>query len=367
MLRGNEVVETFLAASKFGTLTQRQRLLSIAANLLRMPGHIHLQAKIVHQESVLLRLKGDICESQRRIQEFLDHSSAGLDLRSHCVFGLLHLSQATNYAYNFDHCQAHEEAQKWKPLSFAQRDMDVVWNQVYFAGRAFRGQGCFNEAKQCFERYLAINGLPESKKILVKSILADLYSELDYSYSGECVAPEITFLDYAEDTVKPELERLIARGQRSKGFRRLLLSSIEVEIRRYQFESAEILISEILGIYSWLTEPDIVDRLGHVRALIAWARISPLSEAEERWSDVLEWNRRYNPFEEEVFTCGLAYLFICSIRFQLGNLDSGREAFNRAMEVISRKRPQFLIPGVGTYLYDSVRRQIEFGGEFCKS
>ena len=352
MPRGNEVVETFLAASKFGTLTQKQRLLSMAANLPRTPGNLHLPAPLVHPVSVLLRLKGNICESQRSIQEFLEHSSAGLDLRSHFVFGLLHLSQATNYAYNFDHRQAHEEAQKLKPLNFAQRDMDVVWNQVYFAGRAFRGQGRFNEAKQ---------ELRESKKILVKSTLADLYSELDYSHPGECVAREITFLDYAEETIKPELERLIARGQRSKGFRRLLLSSIEVEIRRYQFESAEILISEILGIYSKLTEPDIVDRLGHVRALIAWARISPLSEAEERWSDVLKWNRKYNPVEEEVFTCGLVYLFICSIHFQLGNLDSGRAAFNRAMKVISRKRPQFLLPGVGTYLYDSVRLQIALG------
>ena len=124
-----------------------------------------------------------------------------------------------------------------------------------------------------------------------------------------------------------------------------VLSSIEIEIRRYRFESAEILISEILGAYSRLTELDIVDRLGHVRALIARARIGPLSAAEERWSDVLKWNRKYNPLEEEVFTCGLVYMFICSILFQLGNLHGSRAAFNRAMEVIGRKRPQFLIPG----------------------
>ena len=359
---GNDVVETFLAASKCGALTMRQHFLSMAAKSLRKPGNIHLQAEIVHRESVLLRLKGDICDSQCRIQEFLGHSSPGPDLRSHFVFGLLHLSQATNYAYNFDFCQAHEEAQKWKPLSFAQRHMDVVWDQVYFAGRALRGQGCFNEAKQCFERCLATDGLCESKRILIKSNLADLYSELDYSQrkrsnpndSEECMAPEITFLDHAEEMVKPELERQKARGQRSKGFRRLLLSLIEVEIRRDQFENAEILISEILGIYSRLTEPDIIDRLGHVRALIAWARISPVSEAEERWSDALRWNRKYNPLEEEVFTCGLVYLFICSIRFQLGDLAGSRAVFKRAMEVISREKPQFLIPGVGTYLFDSV-------------
>lgn len=245
--------------------------------------------------------------------------------------------------------------------------MDVVWDQVYFAGRALRGQGCFNETKQCFERCLATEGLCESKRILIKSNLADLYSELDYSQckrsdpndSEERLELEMTLLDHAEEMVKPELERLKARGQLSKGYRRLLLSLIEVEIRRDQFENADILISEILGIYSRLTEPDITDRLGHVRALIAWARISPLSEAEERWSEALRWNRKYNPFEEEVFTCGLVYLFICSIRFQLGNLDGIRAVFNRAMEVISRKRPQFLIPGVGTYLLDSVRLQIK--------
>jgi len=364
---GNDVVETFLVASKFGALTKRQHFLSMAAKSLRNPGNIHLQAKIIHQESVLLRLKGNICDSKRRIQEFLDHLNPGPDLRSHFVFGLLHLSQATNYAYNFDFCQAHEEVQKWKTLGFAQGHMDVVWDQVYFAGRALRGQGCFNEAKQCFERCLATDGLCESKRILIKSNLADLYSELDYSQrkrsnpndSEECVAPEITLLDRAEEMVKPELERLEARGQCSKGFRRLLLSLIEVEIRRCQLKNAGILISEILGIYSRLTEPDIIDRLGHVRALIAWARISPLSEAEERWSAALWWNRKYNPLEEEVFTCGLVYLFICSIRFQLGNLDGSGAVFNRAMEVISRKKPQFLMPGVGTYLFDSVRLQIK--------
>jgi len=139
----------------------------------------------------------------------------------------------------------------------------------------------------------------------------------------------------------------------------LLLALIEVEIRRCRFDNAEILITEILGIYSRLTELDVIDRLGHVRALTARARISPLSEAEGRWSDALNWNRKYNPLEEEVFTCGLVYLFICSIRFQLRNFHGSRAAFDRAMEIINGKMPQFLIPGFGTYLFDSVRLQIK--------
>lgn len=75
----------------------------------------------------------------------------------------------------------------------------------------------------------------------------------------------------------------------------------------------------------------------------------------------MRWNRKYNPIEE-VFTCGLAYLFICSVRLQIGDVDGGKAALERAMSVVSRRRPQFLIPGVGTYLYDSVRLQIELYG-----
>jgi hypothetical protein len=55
----------------------------------------------------------------------------------------------------------------------------------------------------------------------------------------------------------------------------------------------------------------------------------------------------------------VVYLFICSIRFQLGNRDASRAASNHAMEVINGKAPKFLIPGVGTYLFDSVRLQRE--------
>ena len=365
---GNDVVETLLAASRFGALGKRQHLLSMAAKSMRDPGNVPLQAEIVHQQSVLLRLKGDICGSKLQIQGFLNRSSPEPDLRSHFVLGLLHLSHATNYAYDFDFCQAHKEAQKWKPPSnHTQRHMDVVWDQVYFAGRTLKGQGYFNQAKQCFECCLATDGLRESKQILLKSNLADLYSELDYlqrkgfnsNNSEQCVAPEISFLNNAEEMVKPEIKRLKARGQHSKGFRRLLLALIEVEIRRCRFDNAEILITEILNIYSRLTELDVIDRLGHVRALIARARISPLSEAEGRWSDALNWNRKYNPLKEEVFTCGLVHLFICSIRFQLRNFDGSRAAFNRAMEIINGKMPQFLIPGFGTYLFDSVRLQIK--------
>lgn len=90
--------------------------------------------------------------------------------------------------------------------------MNVVW--VYFAGRAFRSEGYFDEAKHCFERCYAVDGLHESKRILVESSLADLCSELDYSHPGGWVTPELSFFDHAEGLVGPELERLRTSARR---------------------------------------------------------------------------------------------------------------------------------------------------------
>ena len=191
--------------------------------------------------------------------------------------------------------------------------------------------------------------LRESKRVLVASNLADLYCELEYLQRN----PE--YLVKAKAMVELELEHVRARGQYLKGFRRLLLSLIEVHINAGWHEAAATLVEELLTIYGTLSDPDITDRLGHVRALIAWARISPLPEAEMRWSAALRQNAAYNPGEDDVFTCGVIHLFISYVRFLLHDVGGSWEAFCRAVAVFSRRRPQFLIPGVGTYLYESIR------------
>lgn len=54
----------------------------------------------------------------------------------------------------------------------------------------------------------------------------------------------------------------------------------------------------------------------------------------------------------------MIYLFISFVRFQLGDIDGSRATFKNAGEVIRKKRPQFLMPGVGTYLFDNVRSEL---------
>jgi hypothetical protein len=149
------------------------------------------------------------------------------------------------------------------------------------------------------------------------------------------VEPKISFLDNAEGMVKPEIQRLKAHGKHSKDFRRLVLALFEIKIRRCHLEKAATLITEVLDIYQNLAEPDIIDRLGHFRGIIARARISPLSEAEERWKEALHWNRRYNPIFVALIllfvVVVVALLFALILRIlhgQFGRRDQGPKLFD---------------------------------------
>jgi tetratricopeptide (TPR) repeat protein len=228
-------------------------------------------------------------------------------------------------------------------------------------GRILRGEGRFDKVGRCFEGCIATPGLPRSKRLLVISYLSDVYYELDYiQRNNACqLTLQSSYLSKGREVVQQEIDCARACGKPSMGLRQLLLSLTEIEIRQDRFDRAECIISKLLGIYSKITELDVNDRVGHVRALIARARVSQLCEAEEHWNAALLQNRVYNPFEEEVFTCGVIYLFISSIRFQLDDIDGSRGTFKKAIEVIRRKRPQFLMPGMGTYLFDSIRSDLQ--------
>ena len=356
---GTNTVETLLSASKFEGPSDRENLLMMAARLQPEPAEPHIRAEIVHQLSVMFRSTGRISDSERLITEFFNSESLG----SHYFLGLLHLSQANNQLYRFEFRRAREENCKWQPSSDTLSDCELrlLCDQLCTTGRILRGEGRFDEARRCFEGCLATPGLPRSKRLLVISHLSDVYCELDYiQRNNACqLTLQSSYLNKGRNVVQQEIDCARACGKPSKGLRRLLLSLTEIEIRQGRFDMGECIVRELLGIYSKIAEPDVNDRVGHVRTLIARARVSQLCEAEEHWNAALMQNRAYNPFEEEVFTCGVIYLFISSVRFQLDDVDGSRGIFKKAIEVIRRKRPQFLMPGMGTYLFDSIRSELQ--------
>lgn len=354
-----DIVKSLIAASrvKASAISSRERLLNSAQVLLGEHAPLQLQIEVVQERSTLMRLEGNIEGSTRLIEEFLSHAPpAPAD-----VIGSLYISQAKNFAYNFFFSEAHEEAKKYSPVCIEEKP-ELLWDHVYCVGRIMRGEGRFEEARQCFELCLKAPGLTESRRLLILSIMADLYCELDYQYGQRCTKTaeprSDIFLLPAGHWLMEEMRALQSRGP-SKGYRRILLSLVETEIRSGHNEEARHLVDKLLCMYNSLIAPDIVDRLGHVRALIAAARVSGLEDAEKFWTDALYWNNFYNPLEEEVFTCGVIYMYMCLGQYKLGKSSGSREYLEHARRVFGKKRRQFLIPGVGTYLLDFVINEVD--------
>ncbi|KFX96047.1 hypothetical protein O988_05517 [Pseudogymnoascus sp. VKM F-3808] len=227
------------------------------------------RAEITYQQSVMLRLKGNIMGSAHIIETFLS-SLNNKDLANGDL-AALHLSQATNHAYCFNFQEAHQEMKKCRPVDSLLGQEERLWDQILCAGRVLRGEGKFEEAKICFESCLRTPGLRQYKRLLVTSALADLYCELD-----GLRREEDTYLSRANMMVGLEIEKLsLASSQHLKGYRRLLLSHVEIKIKQGYRDDAEDLIRDLLARFGSLRELDITDRLGHVRALIAFARVSP--------------------------------------------------------------------------------------------
>ncbi|KAI1358035.1 hypothetical protein F5Y08DRAFT_130945 [Xylaria arbuscula] len=348
-----ELCKHLMAASKVARQGSQLQILQLAEELLG-PKLLNIKSELVHRKSIALRLQGNVHGSRNVIRAFLS-SSGSQDLPDEDL-AALHFSQATNLLYCFNFREAHSEIKKWVPdMSLPGRQGDLLWDQVFGIGRVFRGQGFLDDARKCFETCLDTTELSQPKRFLIISALADLYCELEYQNA------EPRFLSQAGAMLEPEIQKLrLSRGTFKRSFRRLLLSLVEVRLRQGQINDAQELIWELLTIYMELKEPDIVDRLGHVRSLIALARVSPNPETALRaWTDVLAWNKFYNPDEQEVFTCGVVHLFLCITWYNIGNMEESIQSLYRALEVIREKPPQFLIPGIGTYLFHDVARQVK--------
>jgi hypothetical protein len=62
---------------------------------------------------------------------------------------------------------------------------------------------------------------------------------------------------------------------------------------------------------------------------------------------------------KDVFTYGVIYIYMCLGQYKLENRSGSREYLERARRVFEKKRRQFLIPGVGTYLLDFVVKEVD--------
>lgn len=296
------------------------------------------------------------------VADVLNRGSVDDDWVSQHALGMRCLSQAKNRIYEFDYENAYKEIRKWQlPDTPHDRDIHLKCNMLFMTGRVLKGQGHFGPALQCFEACLRTSNLPVVERRLITAHLSDVSCELDYierlkepsgPYAHE------SQLNETRQNLQQQLQYACVNYRFSSCARRLLLSFIEISIRHGHIDEARRAIDRLLTFYSQFTSKRIDDKVGHVRTLIAMARVSVAAEAEHFWNAALAQNRTYNPKEEEVFTCAVIYLHISLLQFQRGYVEGANMAYERAINVLHRRRPRYIIPGLATYVFDEVRTEL---------
>ena len=198
----------------------------------------HLRMAITTQQSVSLQSYGDHDQSDAVIQKALDRISIEpMDVRSHCSYGRLLLSQAENAILRKEFNKAKMILAGWEAKSSPPSglELQVVRLKNTVTGRIWRYEGEFTHARICLEECL--KKIPNDiSRYHVMHHLADVYCELGFPMK-------------AEKLVLDKINELRAQGkQHSKQFRRLALPLLEAFIQQRSLEAAENILKELLKV-----------------------------------------------------------------------------------------------------------------------
>lgn len=156
--------------------------------------------------------------------------------------------------------------------------------------------------------------------IQVLCSLADLYCDLAEVYRGTTTPIFGDSLKAVRLLMAPEIKKT---STKSKAFRRLLVSTIEINIQQHRYEEARKTIKHLKEDYGRLVNLDFSDQLLHVRVMVAIARISQVNsefdQAIEEWKTILAHVRKYASFEGEGFTYAVIYISLSLAYFKIGD------------------------------------------------
>ena len=309
----------------------------------------YLRLAIVNRQSVLLRFEGDHDQSDALIQDILSKIPT-TDIRSHCLYGCLLLSRTENAILRKEFDKAASYLEQWEakndPPSRCELQVVRLKNTVF--GRVSRYQGDFTHAEYCLNTCL-LTISTETSRYHIMHHLADVYCELRLAGKAEALLTE-------------GIKDLRVRGKQcSKAFRRLLLPLAEACIEQRRFEEARAALLQLSDIFDEIVGHDVSDQLNHVRSILGLVRIA---YHESRWSEALESSekavilvQKYKTFSDGNFYTGVILLFCTVIYFELRQLSESRSAFASAK--LCDKGPRHFIPGMGTYVLQSLRSRIE--------
>jgi tetratricopeptide (TPR) repeat protein len=328
----------------------KKDVISVLAKILDPESPDYLRMAVVDRKSILLRFRGDHDQSDLVIRDILESIVTDpKDIRSHCAYGRLLLSQTENAILRKEFNKAESYLAGWevKNLEPSGLELQVVRLKNTVLGRVSRYEGKFPHARYCLEQCLKM--IPgDASRYHIMHHLGDVYCEL--GIPGE-----------VEKLVLDEIKQLRARGkQQAKAFRRLVFPLAEAYIRQGRLEAAKAILRELLDIFGKMVNYDVSDQLGHVRLMISLARVDwyrvRYSEARQTLENALVLTEKYKTFSKGNYYIGVIYLFLSIVNFKLHKYPEGRLSLASANDILDQEIPRYFIPGMGSYFLQDLLR-----------
>ena len=336
----------------------------------------YLGAAIAHRQSTLARLQAKYDDADVLIKQYLCHSrsSCQTDRRLHAWHLHLFVShlKILNLQEKFE--AAREELGRWDQLpkiSLMECQSIPIFAQT--ASEVWRSLGKLDHAKEyltdCGYFFKANNENP-----FLKANNSHRYQIICGLIDIHCALGEI---EDADLLVGEEIGRLPVDGRLSKTFRRLQVSSLEIDIARALPSSLTQARSKILllkHVFREIQEPDISDQLLQVRTYVASARVlylqSYFPQAIQEWESVNALAETYSAFQCQGFIFAFSQLSVSLAHLEITRRTNDShaikkheqgftETFQQANTIFQLEEDNYWIPTITTSWLPKVRSEIK--------
>ncbi|KAJ3541137.1 hypothetical protein NM208_g4745 [Fusarium decemcellulare] len=291
---------------------------------------------------IIYRVDGDIAKSEAHIRDFEWRGPRPASRRDHALQGRLHISQIENKIKCYDN-DVPSFIYRWEaeqPLSTL--DIEVTFRLQSTAARYFQSIGDFSAARASLEQFLSLNMTKpirsNSRRILIGR-LADIYCEMQE-------------FSKADEILQPELDAIHESDRSRRGFRRILLASVEANMGLGRLEASGSVLRELEEATPFELD-NVHDQQLHMRRLFAAARISHMrsnhQQALLRWTFALQEVKRMHTLQSTSgFTAAVIHLSLAHIQLIIGDRDSSRSSWAIGSDILRREKCEFWIPVVST-------------------
>ncbi|KAF4956398.1 hypothetical protein FSARC_11601 [Fusarium sarcochroum] len=344
------VIEALLFFCERDLFAIRRDAVERAKSLLRKSMSFYFQASVTLFDSIISRIDGNFERSDAVILEFQAAKHEGHTRCDNALRGRLHISHIENKIHRYDKDVA-STMYTWKgihPLSTF--EVEVTRRLQGTAAKFFHSIGDFQTTKASLEQHLWLNStmpIRPNTRLLIVTRLGEIHIELHEH--GKAL-----------QILQRELDAMVLK--KGRPFRRLSMAMAEAYIGLGNLDAATLVLQQLTSV-----EPpeldDLNDQVLRIRRMILSARIEHerlrFDEALQIWQLTLQTIQQLSIFRSRHgWTAAIIYLSIAHAQIAMGDITTGRQSWDAAVEIAMSERFEYVFPVLATVWLQKVVGEI---------